>query len=426
MLKSIAKVRESDLSLGRLKLNVTDSDKKNIEKTIAYIKRRTDMDEKDNHKALLEAVVDLLDYDSDLISDVRTFSESSLGLGVNVDYSEFIEFRYNDSDIRNMIYFDLSGKLPKAKNGGRYKWRNVKKGKFTVYDGKRLVASYKLINRILNEATLNEEEKLDTKNYFRDYLFVNRKYSYRSVDNKIMKLILDIYQDDISIQAMIDYEKSQSGEYAKAFMTKKNITKQVQERMDNTIFRDNGFSFVEFDNDTDLEKLTQVEGEWLEVYPKLPKIKNITTDLRFRKLGKHKANGIYFPTQHCLSVDIRSVSSMIHEYAHLMDYELYSDIISLRPEFRDIIKSYSYEVDKLDKTSYVAKKKNYYTTPTEVFARGFELYIKEHIKTSFLKSEEDYNTLEEYACFTESNRQKLNEFFNTLLNTKKEGVAKVG
>jgi len=55
------------------------------------------------------------------------------------------------------------------------------------------------------------------------------------------------------------------------------------------------FGFVEFDETVDLDKMRELENEW-ETYRKiLPHAQNGNTpDLRFRYLGKHKANGSLF------------------------------------------------------------------------------------------------------------------------------------
>ena len=43
--------------------------------------------------------------------------------------------------------------------------------------------------------------------------------------------------------------------------------------------------------------------------------------LRFRKLGKLKANGVYYPGYDTLAVDLDGVSSFIHEMFHILIYD---------------------------------------------------------------------------------------------------------
>ena len=54
----------------------------------------------------------------------------------------------------------------------------------------------------------------------------------------------------------------------------------------------------------------------------MPKIQNFTkgNSIRFRKLGNHKAIGLYYPLIQCLCVDLRNTTSFIHELGHLIDH----------------------------------------------------------------------------------------------------------
>lgn len=431
MLKSIAKERvtESGLGLGKLKIDYSKTPRKNVVKTVQYLKRRITEEELNDKSMLFNAIVELLGYKEENIADIKPMQINSLSLGRSIAYDNYLEFKNLEKEDA-MVYLDMNGKLPKAKNGNAYIWREgiaTAKGSFKVYDGKKLLATYKLFRELKEEIYTTYKDGIDYENMgqlFKELFFIDRKY-FGSVMFEAFTLdkILDIYQDDIDIKLMNDYKKAQSGDYAKAFMTKKNINKSIMERMETTQFKNNGFDFVEFDNDTDLDKLEQVESEWENIYQSLPKVNKKGFDLRFRKLGKHKANGVYFPTERCLSVDIRSVSSMMHEYGHLLDFELMDSEVSLSEDFRHIVRAYSMNVEKLDKDSYVHKKRSYYSTPTEVFARGFELYMKDKIETSFLKTEEEYNTLDEYTCFDSDTREGVKSFFKELFEQSNTNVA---
>lgn len=408
LLTSIAKdtITESGLKLGKLKLNLIDFEEKNIEKTIMFVKRN--LEDKDLTKENIKKIaIDFLEYDEDLLGDISIMADKSLGLG-KIAYDNFLEIPYNNDDMPNTIYFDMNGKLAKSKTGSKYIWRDKKRGRFTAYDGKRVVAMYKIYNEISKRGADGDYFKSAFLNGFQTWYWSSSELS------KTLEVILDIFQDDVSIKSMEDYEKNQSGEYAKAFQTKKNINKAMLEKMETTSFLENGFNYVEIDNSTDLEKFEQVEGEWNEVYSELPKVSKTKIDLRFRKLGKHRASGIYFPTQNCISIDPKGVSSMIHEYGHLVDYEMFDKVLSLTPDFRDIIRSYSLEVDKLPKESFVTKKRSYYTTPTEVFARAFEIYMSKRISTSFLKNDGEYETRDDYTCFNSKALEMVESFFDKL------------
>ena len=105
--------------------------------------------------------------------------------------------------------------------------------------------------------------------------------------------------------------------------------------------------------------------------------------LRFRKLGNHKASGLYYYTLKCLCVDVRSPGSMVHEVGHMIDYHL--DHISIKYEFQRIfdryeslLKDYVRNNKGNDTAILTGKTKynlSYYLQPTEVFARCFEMYV---------------------------------------------------
>ena len=413
-------VKESGLKLGKLKLDLSKYPSDNITKTITFIAKNLQGDDLDMESLKYAlASTRLLDDKVKVISEMKKSENINLSLGKSVRYDEYLEFNLeNEKYTVDTRYFDMSGRLPTGKNGNGYTWRDISKGRFSVYNGKKLVAISKLCDE-LEKHLLSSDGFYAYKNYMISRFFYNNKWANNNGMNEtILEIILDIYQDDISIQSMRDYEKTQSGDYALSFMTKKNIKKNTMTKMENNEFLGNGFAFVEVDNDTDLAKLESVEKEWVEIFKLLPKVDSDNVDLRFRKLGNHKATGLYYPTQNCICVDIREVSSMIHEYGHLIDYKMYDGALSLSEEFRDIIKAYTKEVNKLPEDNYVAKKKRYYTTPTEIFARGFELYMSKRIESSFLKDANTYVTDSAYTCFTEDTRIKLEKFFNEALPEK--------
>lgn len=413
-------VKESRLKLGKLKLDLSKFPSDNITKTITFIAKNLqgeDLDMDSLKYALANSR--LLDDKVKVISEMKKSKNINLLLGNSVKYYNYVEFNVdNEKYAVDTRYFDMSGKLPTGKNGNGYAWRDISKGRFSVYNGKKLVAVSKLCDEIASHL-LSSDGFSTYKNYMISRFFYNNKWANNNGMNEtILEVILDIYQDDISIQSMRDYEKTQSGDYALSFMTKKNIKKNTMTKMERNEFLGNGFAFVEVDNDTDLEKLESVESEWASIYKLLPKVDSDNVDLRFRKLGNHKATGLYYPTQNCICVDIREVSSMIHEYGHLIDYKMYDGALSLSEEFRDIIKSYTKEVDKLPEDNYVAKKRKYFTTPTEIFARGFELYMSKRIDSSFLKKADTYVTDSAYTCFDEDARKEIEKFFDEALPEK--------
>ena len=149
----------------------------------------------------------------------------------------------------------------------------------------------------------------------------NKNRYYESMG---MLLLSDLYRliakEKNAKQQMVAYYKDLERTYAKSYMLKKTISQKTKTAMEASLFN-NYFGFVEFDADTDLEKVEEIAREFQalkETY--LPLVDSSANAIRFRKLGQHKALGLYYPTIACLCVDIHSPSSLVHEYGHLIDY----------------------------------------------------------------------------------------------------------
>ena len=99
-------------------------------------------------------------------------------------------------------------------------------------------------------------------------------------------------------------------------------------------------------------------------------------ELRLRKLGKHRATGVFFPHKNTIAVDIRDSSSFIHEYGHYIDLTVKNNQ-SLNNEFTSVTKEYSSALKMPDVMG--EGKREYYTTPTEVHSRAFEMYAHERL-----------------------------------------------
>lgn len=182
------------------------------------------------------------------------------------------------------------------------------------------------------------------------------------------------YRMELNIKSMEDYEKGLGKSVATAFETKKNIPENIINAMKQSEFLKKGFKFVELDEDTDLEKYKLVEKYYLDIYDRLPDLP--LQALRFRKLGKHRiggnpVSGLYSPHHRSIAVDLRQFDSFIHEYAHAIDYlHEIGENQSMQYEFTDILNKYEGLLPKdID-------NKSYYLTPTEVFARGYEVAFR--------------------------------------------------
>lgn len=225
---------------------------------------------------------------------------------------------------------------------------------------------------------------------------------------------------------------AESGGHAKCYQTKKDIPQKVMKAMEQSKFL-NWFSYVEFDEETDLEKAGVLAEEFQAIHAAY--LSDMDTEeasqniLRFRKLGNYKALGLYFPFLRCLCVDVRSPESFMHEYGHLLDYT--NGNLSRRGgDFEEVYKAYeTYLRGEMERNPQLREELSqrskynlaYFLEPTEVFARSFELYLSKckGVHNSLVPTEfnNKYPSGPEYLALTE-------RYFDALLNNqRKEDVA---
>lgn len=155
------------------------------------------------------------------------------------------------------------------------------------------------------------------------------------------------------------------------------------------------FSHVEIDDDVDLALYSKMQDEFAKRWDngELPHIDTNANALRFRKTGRHKAIGVYCNALHAIAVDPRSPRSLLHEFAHAYDFE--NGQLSCTAGFKGIYRAYC---DNLDTRSMSESKVHYYRTPTEVFARAWEVYAALHgIGGSFVSTLDEYGKDVAYA-----------------------------
>lgn len=209
--------------------------------------------------------------------------------------------------------------------------------------------------------------------------------------------VLEIYQD-VKQENLHRTELGRS--VATAYITKKNIPFSIQRAMEKSDFM-NYFKYVEFDEEVDLASVKAIEEEFKflnQTYFSGAIFKDVK--LRFRKLGKHKASGLYYPTLHTLCVDIRSPSSFIHEYFHMIDDQLGD--LSLEVDFNNVVDKYKdaflngmERIDDVSKDILNGKSKyniKYFFRRAKIFARCGEIYFSRilSVESSLIKLELAY------------------------------------
>ena len=198
----------------------------------------------------------------------------------------------------------------------------------------------------------------------------------------LQRILYSLQNDYVMSKEEAQMEKVLSGDYAKSFQTKKNIPMKCIQAMSRSGFNDY-FGYVEFDEECDLKLMEELYREYRAFAMELGLNRYPEVSLRFRKLGNHKASGLYYYLLKCLCVDVRSPESMVHEVGHMIDYHL--GHISARYAFQRIYDRYERLLKDYCHNSNTAEAKvlkgntkynlKYYLMPTEVFARCFEMYV---------------------------------------------------
>lgn len=245
-------------------------------------------------------------------------------------------------------------------------------------------------------------EAFDIENTI-DVFYNSSAFNYFNLDGifKIYTYIKRLYKCGFNLYANI------CGEiygHALSYETKKNIPIKVQQKMQSSKLLD-WFGYVEIDKDCDLALINKVEDEFSQ-YMKQVKLVGQVKDhsIRFKKLGHHRAVGIYFPTEKALCIDMRDTSSCTHEIFHMIDNRtLPNKRLSDQKSFHDIIELYEILVegemlmleydDSIRKAFYGRGKynKKYYFKPTEIFARCGEIYITKVLNINNSLTNKEFN-----------------------------------
>lgn len=217
------------------------------------------------------------------------------------------------------------------------------------------------------KALETEGSSINQKHYAPNLQRVMLSRSYNTFMHDTMDRILDVQQQRRYERAMDDRDS------ATVYQQKKHVPESHLNAADQSVFARSGdFAHVEIDESVELELMARIEAEWKVLREALPHSEQ-KADLRFRKTGRHKAAGVYHPTLQNMAVDPRHPSSFVHEYFHHLDYTLGADAdtkqLSLAEDFAVLL----HGVQRNMRAAGGIDKLDYYTTPTEVFARGGEL-----------------------------------------------------
>ena len=175
------------------------------------------------------------------------------------------------------------------------------------------------------------------------------------------------WEGEIKREANREYAKRHA---AGVFSDKKRCDAKHRHAAETSMFG-RTFRHVEIDDEVDLDMFARIDHEFRirRANGELPAIGEGNA-FRFRKTGRHKAIGVYSPALRAIAVDPRAPRSLIHEFAHAYDFE--HGQISCTPRFRPILDMFEAGFDRTNQTE---TRIRYALTPTEVFARGWEIHM---------------------------------------------------
>lgn len=302
--------------------------------------------------------------------------------------------------------------------------------KFLISNGYVVDDHGKLIKPFHNGSCFNYSTDSWADNY--KYLV---EYAYTACELPASSILEDLYRSQ-SLEIIIDFgihvlryllsisheielsykeEEKQHAYAATVYMTKRNIPKKIAREMESSPLNEY-FDFVEYDEGVDLGKVRSVANEFMLINRDIFScLKYPGKSIRFRKLGRHRAKGLYFPFYGTLAVDIRHPDSCIHEQFHLIDDLLGN--LSSNFGFSTIADRYQYllmqriKEDEIKGIRHVSKSGKYnlkyYLKRTEIFARCGEIYLSriKGVKSSLLKQDDN-------QLFSYPNDGKLNELIS--------------
>lgn len=248
---------------------------------------------------------------------------------------------------------------------------------------------------------------------------IRRKFSSLS---EIFLLLADNYLEE---KEDFKYEAATSRTYAKSFQDKVVASRKLKREMNLTKLN-RYFGKVEFDAKVDMSQILKIENAFESLNTTVfrePRLSEYS--IRFRRLGCHKASGLYYPLYQCMCVDIEHPDSFCHEFFHLLDYK--NGKLSKKWEFRSVYELYVSLIEEMvtsDTSLKYLRSSNrkynlsYYKRSTEVFARCGEIYISRILGIDSILISIDENDFA-YPSDPELERM-IGEYFDKMFNQKRE------
>lgn len=281
------------------------------------------------------------------------------------------------------------------------------------------------------KAVLFLEEQLDPEKLSLDFSArrtggksYQRVLDFSVPTDLIIKLLDHVFEEYVEDRRDNEIAKNMVSEYAKSFQTKHNIPLKILKAMEESPFN-NYFGYVEYDEEVDIKKMEELYKQFEDVCKFVGLKMHDEVSLRFRKLGNHKASGLYYFFLKCLCVDVRCPSSFAHEMFHMIDYE--NGNLSRKAGFYYVSELYKRAFEEeVQKDSVLSKQlggktkynREYYLQSSEIFARCGEIYLTRicGFDNSVVKPDTDQCGFA-YPS-DELLEQKIKEYFNKLFNKR--------
>lgn len=419
---TLFKSEKKDVKASFPKINASDDFKNKFFKLARYVSKVADVNSVDILECIKVLEGDAIDFSAyDICSFEELLTDSGraatnvltvLDSRTKADVSDAI-FCYAKGKPTKRIYLIVPS-CPTANDGSLFRVRGqLDYRKCRIYS-----IGYLLIASALEQAV----KKLISDKSYSIFHYSSSSWEYSNY--------CSIYEAALDVIIKVEYNHSMNREYAretgKTISTFRTDKKYQDEALNkSTLFNEMGFRKVEIDTQKydgevfNYEEFSKVEQDFLAVLDKLPQAK-AQPELKFRRLGKHKAWGIYSPALNILAVDVRHTESFIHEYGHYLDFKHGDEVYSEMSTFFPIIKAYEKKLSELAEDSkyaqeLTAKRMSYYLIPTEIFARAFELWVSGTIVSdaTIIYSTETYNSQPEYIAFSHI-KELVFSFFNAI------------
>lgn len=356
-------------------------------------------------------------YGYRLILDIPTL------IAETIMFQSLIDFAEKNKDVVQYLFV--------KQNAGSSFFRRIPMSDDFQKDYIAVGRKYGLMREVLETKESIESQK--------DAFYVTKTHigSERSpFDDYLMKLVIrEFIEQSDYVRYKVNEELKERSEYAKAFETKKQIKKTHQEKMNDNVFLTR-YGFVELDNEVDLRKFKIIEENFVELCETMFVPARKEYSFRIKKLGKHRAAGVFFKYYQTTIFDLNHPDAFVHELWHQIDAMmaegLMEDYFSETLEFREVYEKYrelvTENVDKLP-TGDAFKKvwngntkfnKMYYLKPTEVFARSGEIYTTiSGIHNSLNQSREELEASPVFS-FNEEYLELVKNFFDMCTERLKE------